>query len=37
LKTAEHYLNADTSNVYIKIKAYQKGRKVQFCAPAAKN
>jgi len=37
LKTAEHYLNADTSNVYIKIKAYQEGRKVQFCAPAAKN
>jgi hypothetical protein len=37
LKTAEHYLDADTSNVYIKIKAYQKGRKVQFCAPAAKN
>jgi hypothetical protein len=31
LAAAEHYLNADTSNVYIKIKAYQKGRKVQFC------
>jgi hypothetical protein len=37
LRTAEQYLNADTSNVYIKIKAYQKGRKVQFCTPTAKS
>jgi hypothetical protein len=37
VQTAERYLNADSSNVYIKIKAYQKGRKVEFCAPAGKN
>ena len=37
VKTAEHYLDADTSDVYIKIKAYQKGRKVEFCTPVAKH
>ncbi len=32
LARAERYLRDDTSHVYIKIKAYQKGQKVQFCA-----
>lgn len=35
LKEGVHYLYDDTSAVYIRIKAYQKGQKVQFCSPAA--
>jgi hypothetical protein len=31
LARAERYLRDDSSHVYIKIKAYQKGQKVQFC------
>ncbi|MCE5307123.1 MAG: glycosyl hydrolase 115 family protein [Acidobacteriales bacterium] len=31
LARAERLLKEDTSHVYIKIKAYQKGQKVQFC------
>jgi hypothetical protein len=36
LKLAEHYLHEDTSSVYLRIKAYQNGQKVQFCAPSRK-
>jgi hypothetical protein len=32
LARAERLLREDTSHVYIKIKAYQRGQKVQFCA-----
>jgi hypothetical protein len=34
LKTAGHYLNRDTSNVYI---TYQKGHKAPFCTPPGRN
>jgi hypothetical protein len=34
LARAERLLRDDTSHVYIKIKAYQKDRKVQFCTSA---
>jgi hypothetical protein len=32
LARAERHLRDDSSNIYIRIKAYQKDRKVQFCA-----
>jgi len=37
LKLGVDYIHADTSSVYIRIKAYQKGQKVKFCVPPAKN
>jgi hypothetical protein len=33
VKLADHYINANTSDVYIRIKAYQGTRKVEFCRP----
>jgi hypothetical protein len=37
LKLGVHYIHDDTSSVYIRAKAYQKGQKVKFCAPGARN
>jgi hypothetical protein len=31
VKLADHYINANTSDVFIRIKAYQGARKVEFC------
>jgi hypothetical protein len=33
VKQADHYINANTSDVFIRIKAYQGARKVEFCRP----
>jgi hypothetical protein len=35
LKLGVHYIHEDTSIVYIRAKAYQKGQKVKFCSPGA--
>ena len=37
LELGVHYIHDDTSSVYIRAKAYQKGQKVKFCAPGANN
>jgi hypothetical protein len=37
LDTAARINREDTSYVYIKIKAYQKGQQVEFCAPPGRN
>jgi hypothetical protein len=37
LKLGVHYIHEDTSIVYIRAKAYQKGQKVKFCFPGANN